>query len=77
MLVLAALAGSPMTQGANQVEGAQQDSAQEASVSESEREDVLLRKTILMGFPAAAVAGLIIALLVTRKKRPKPPHDGQ
>jgi len=36
---------------------------------------LLLRKMILMGFPAAAVAGLIIALIVTRKKRPHRPDD--
>jgi hypothetical protein len=68
--VLAMLAGSPLAQDANQRENSPDDSAREASMSESEREDVLLRKAILLGFPAAAVGGLIIALIVTRKKRP-------
>ena len=69
LLVLASLAGSPMAAGADQTEGAQQDAAQDEAMSEAEREHVLLRKAILLGFPAAAVGGLIIALIVTRKKR--------
>ncbi len=74
-LMLGLLAGSPLAQATDGDENAPDKTAQEASTSESEREDVLLRKMILMGFPAAAVGGLIIALIVTRKKRPRRPDD--
>jgi ABC-type cobalt transport system substrate-binding protein len=68
MLVLTILAGSAVAQSTGEDARAEQDTAQQASMSETQRQDVLLRKMILMGFPAAAVGGLIIALVVTRKK---------
>lgn len=77
VLVLAVLAGSAVAQSSGESARAEQGAAQEASMSETEREDVLLRKMILMGFPAAAVGGLIIALIVTRKKRPQRPDDAE
>lgn len=68
LVLLLALAGGPWPH-AQQQQNPKTPEAKEAQAANAEHEDVLLRKTILLGFPIAAVAALIIALLVTRKQR--------
>jgi heme/copper-type cytochrome/quinol oxidase subunit 2 len=67
LILLLALAGGPVVH-AQQQQSPKTPEAKEAQAADAEREDILLRKTILMGFPIAAVAALIIAILATRKQ---------